>query len=98
MQYLKVAWIHDLDDEPSLIYSEIDDQRYETRKIEIYKDNSFGLADKNLEFGGTRLGLEAVPEIDEIKDDPQFVPLYISQDEFEDAWFEYLNYLSEKIN
>jgi hypothetical protein len=98
MQYLKVAWIHDFDDEPSLIYSEIDDQRYETRKIEIYKDDSFGLAGKTLEFGGTRLGLEPVPEIDEIKDDTQFVPQYITPDEFEGAWSEYLNYLSDKTN
>lgn len=98
MKYLKVAWIHDFDDEPSIIYSEIDDSRFEKRKIEIYKDDSFGLADQNLEFGGTRLGLEPIPEIKEIKIDTQFIPQYISKDEFEETWLEYLNFLSERTN
>jgi hypothetical protein len=98
LQYQKVAWLHDFDGEPSLTYSEIDDRRNEIRKIKIYKDDSFGLAKKDLEFGGAMLGLEPVPEIDEIKDDPQFVLQYIRQGEFETARFEYLNCLSEKIN
>lgn len=93
MKYLKVNWIHDLDDEPSLLYSEIDENRYEIRKIEVYKDESFGLATATYEFGGTRLGFEPIPEIDKIKEDLQFIPTYITKEEFEIEWVRYLNYL-----
>ena len=97
MKYLRVAWIHDFDDEPSMIFSEIDNSRYEKRKIEIYSDDSFGLADQNLEFGGTRLGLEPIPEINEIKIDQQFIPEYISKEEFEDAWSQYLIFCQKRL-
>jgi len=96
MEYIKVAWIHDFDDEPILLYSELDDGRNEIRKIEVYRDDSFGIASKDFEFGGTLLGLEPVPSIDEIKDDAQFVPYLIDGDEFEDIWLKYVNFLIDK--
>jgi len=43
MEYLKVSWLHH-EDEPVYLYSEIDPQRFESRKIEIYPDGSFGIA------------------------------------------------------
>ena len=33
MKYIKVRWIHDFEDDPILIYSELDENRFETRKI-----------------------------------------------------------------
>ena len=74
MRYLKVIWVHDFDDEPILLYSEIDEKGLETRKIEVYRDDSFGIAAKGMEFGGTLLSLEPVPNLQEIKEDPQFLP------------------------
>lgn len=93
MECLKASWIHDLDDEPILTYHELDDNRNELRKIEIYKDESFGLADLTFEFGGARLGLEPVPTIDEINSDPEFVAQVINKEEFDEVWEEYNNYL-----
>jgi hypothetical protein len=93
MEYLKVSWIHDLKDEPILLYSEIDENRFEVRKIEIYKDDSFGLAMSAYNFGGTLLGLEPLPDISEIANDSQFIPQNISKDEFEEVWLEYTSLL-----
>ncbi len=93
MEYLKVSWIHEFMDEPTLFYSELDENRYEKRKIEIYKDSSFGLASENFEFGGAILSTEPVPTIVEIKNDSQFLPQIITRSEFEEIWGEYNNYL-----
>ena len=38
MQYVLVEWDHDLDDEPYLIYSELDASRCETRRVEFYRN------------------------------------------------------------
>jgi hypothetical protein len=94
MEYLQITWIHDFEDEPVLLYSEIDNDRNEIRKIEVYKDDSFGLATKNYEFGGTRLSLEPIPKIDEIAEDTQFITKTISKKEFDTIWHEYYNMLS----
>lgn len=94
--YLKVTWIHDFDDEPVLLYSEVDENNFESRKVEIYKDNRFGLAMHNYDFGGTLLGSEPVPAVSEIAEDPQFIPVSISKEEFEEIWVEYTFLLSLK--
>ena len=38
MEYVLVEWDHDLDDEPYLVYSELDEDRLETRKIEFFRN------------------------------------------------------------
>jgi hypothetical protein len=86
--YLKVEWIHDFIDEPILIYMELDYERNEIRKVEIYSNNKIGYADLNHEYAGTRLSLEPIPTIDEIVEDEQFKPVEISNEEFEKVWSE----------
>ncbi|RFS21192.1 hypothetical protein DVR12_17820 [Chitinophaga silvatica] len=93
MKYIKVTWIHDVEDDPILFYSEIDSERYEVRKIEIYIDESFGLASQNFEFGGAALGEMPVPSLDEIAENTEFLPFEILKEEFEEAWNKYSNYL-----
>ena len=44
MKYIKVRWLHDFDTDPIELYSETDKNNMELRKIEIYKDLSFGMA------------------------------------------------------
>ncbi|WP_353885443.1 DUF6881 domain-containing protein [Acinetobacter bereziniae] len=36
MQYLKVEWMHDFLDEPIFLYSELDKNRNELRKVEVF--------------------------------------------------------------
>jgi len=38
VRYVLAEWDHDLDDEPCLIYSELDGSRRETRRVEFYRN------------------------------------------------------------
>lgn len=86
MTYLKVKWIHSHPDEPFLLYSELDSDRMEVRKIEVFRDGSRDRASVSETSGRTRLGIGPVPSISEIALDPQFEPSEIDRDEFEEAW------------
>lgn len=86
MLYIKVEWRHAFPDMPVLLYSELDQDRWETRKIEIYADETMGWADAENEVGGSGLGQAAIPPLEEIASDPQFVPHAIRTDEFEAVW------------
>jgi len=86
MKYIFVKWVHNFDYEPVLLYSELDDSRFETRKVEIFPDGRKGYASETEEFGSTRLGTEPVPPISEIAKDPEFEPKEITRDEFEKIW------------
>lgn len=94
MEYLKISWLHPFKDEPELLYSEIDAQRYESRKIEIYPDGSFGIASPQFHFGGTALSGLVMPEIEEFSEDTQLISEQISAAEFEGIWNKYFNFLS----
>lgn len=50
MQYLLIEWDHDLDDEPYLVYSELDDGRREIRRVEFYRNGI------SFSYGGERGG------------------------------------------
>ncbi len=83
MTYIKVRWKHSILEEPELVYSELDDERWETRKVEIFPDGRRGHADKTESAGSTRLGLAPIPELEEIARDEQFEPEEITKQEFE---------------
>lgn len=83
LKYILLKWFHDLEDEPCEIYSEIDDQRYEVRKIEIYKNGTTYICDEKTIDPQIELGDVAFPEdLDEIDQDIQFFARYISKEEF----------------
>ena len=86
MQYLKVDWLHDFLDEPICIYSEIDDERYELRKIEKFRNGHLGFASENIQTGTTFLSEAIFPENEEIALDTQFQICVIYQIEFEELW------------
>ncbi|MBV9180528.1 MAG: hypothetical protein JO356_04390 [Acidobacteria bacterium] len=88
MTYIKCKWNHTHPDDPILLYSELDDERRESRKIEIFRDGKKGFADSDTEFGGSSLGLEPVPPLNEIAADYQFEPEVITKAEFELVWSE----------
>jgi hypothetical protein len=86
MKYIRVKWIDSLPNEPVALLSELDDDRYETRKLEIFGDGSVGRASADASDDRTLLGELPVPSIDEINSDPQFQAVEITQSEFEAAW------------
>ena len=86
MNYIQVKWKHSFSVEPVLIYSELDEERWEIRKVEVFPDGHRGCASAAGSFDGTRLGTEPVPPLTEIAADPQFEPSEISREEFERVW------------
>ena len=89
MEYLKVSWIHEDDNFPILLYSELDEERYEVRKIEIYRNDLFGLASLNCEYNGSILGAGPVPDTTEINKEPEFIVHETTKEEFEEVWMRY---------
>lgn len=86
MQYIKVKWIHSFPNEPIWLYSELDDDRWEIRKVYIFPDATIEYAGPDGNTGSTMLGLEPVPSLEEISTNPVFVAEEISAEEFEDVW------------
>lgn len=86
MKYIKVQWIHDFPDEPAWIYCELNDDSWETRKVEVFPDGTMGFASQAESAGTTELSVGPIPPIPEIAADPQFDPVEIAPQEFEDVW------------
>jgi hypothetical protein len=85
MDYIKVIWKHDLKEEPILLYSELDSNRWEVRKVEVFRDGSYGYAGDGQEHRA-RLGVVPVPSLAEIAQGPEFEPCQIRKEEFEAIW------------
>jgi hypothetical protein len=88
MKYVKVSWRHSHPDEPTLLYSDLDDARWETRKVEIFRNGKTGYASHTASGGPTRLGIVPTPPISIIASDPQFEPTEITREEFEEVWLQ----------
>jgi hypothetical protein len=86
MKYILVKWNHSLLDEPVLFYSELDKERWERRKVEVFSDGRISYADCSKSVGHTRLALFPIPELDKISVDKQFETTEITKDEFEEVW------------
>ncbi len=89
LTYERLEWIHDFEDEPCVIYSELDDERYETRKIEVYKDGRMvKVSEKQPECGSTGLAVQPIPSIEETNPitEEKSRAEEISVAEFADLW------------
>jgi hypothetical protein len=86
MQYLRVQWLHENPKEPIWLYSELDEDRWEIRKVEVFRDGTKGYASPTESDGRTFLGTLPVPALNNIGADPQFVPQEISKEDFEFVW------------
>lgn len=86
MRWIEVRWTHCDLDGPFVIYSELDDERWEQRKIEMFRDGRIGYADSAEEAGGSSLGLEPWPDIGMLGKEPEFEIAEISEGDFEARW------------
>jgi hypothetical protein len=85
--YIRVRWLHSSPDDPVDLWSELDADREEVRKVEIWSGGRVGYA-TNEEVGGTRLGELPVPLLNEINLDPQFQAEAITKADFEKCWID----------
>jgi len=84
--YLRVRWEHDFAEDPVDMISEIGPDGCERRKVEFFRDGRLGWADEEREVGGTGLGQVAVPPLEEINAQEEFVASRVEAVEFEQAW------------
>ncbi|MBJ7553139.1 DUF6881 domain-containing protein [Marinomonas spartinae] len=84
--YLYSKWINAPKDQPKEFYSELDAERYETRKVEVFSDDKLNYASATKSTCETRLGEIPVPPTNEITDDPEFDTKEISKEAFEEIW------------
>ncbi len=84
--YLLVKWKHEHPDEPGELYSELDEGRWERRKIDIFPDGRWGYADEYEEAGGTMLGEAPTPSVEQINANPEFEAEEIDPADFEKLW------------
>lgn len=86
MKYIRLYWIHDRRDMPVWLISELDEENWETRKVEIWRGGAKGYADRQTSFGSTGLAQVPLPPFREIAGLPQFELEEISRAEFEREW------------
>lgn len=88
LTYLKVRWLHDDPAYPVLLLSELDERRYEVRKVEIYAGGRIDIASAQEQVGHAEPGQVAVPPEEEIANDRAFSVEALGRAEFEQAWAE----------
>jgi hypothetical protein len=86
MRYLRVQWLHSDTDEPVTLYSELDEEGWEVRKVEIFRDGRIGFASTIEESGSTILREKPFPSLEAIAAEPEFRPVLISKEDFEAVW------------
>lgn len=89
MEYIDVHWKHQDNEDPVRLVSEIGEDRFELRKLEFFADGTTDVASGGRETARTRLGLVALPSLEEINQDQQFEGAFISRDEFEALWLKH---------
>jgi hypothetical protein len=91
MTYIDVIW-HSTDPaDPIRLASELDEQGYEVRKLEFFRNGIVGYADESGTANGCALGEVPVPSLSEINRDDQFSGMSISALAFEVLWAGRLN-------
>jgi hypothetical protein len=89
MEYIDVAWTHTYPSEPVRIVTEIDAERWETRKLEFFADGRVGWASGDASRHDTTLDEEQMPSLKEINGTPNFEAVAMDEVEFEALWLEH---------
>ena len=92
MHYIRTFWHHDNPDFPTVLMSEMDAERFETRKLEIYASGRLAWAGPGEAKGSdpqhvsTELGYVPLPPDAEIAANPEFTLEVIDAQEFAFHW------------
>nr|WP_139279180.1 hypothetical protein [Seinonella peptonophila] len=66
-------------------YIEIDQKRFETRKVETYQNQEFCYTSEEIELG-TYLSPLPTPTLEELEEDEEIEVVRITKEEFEKVW------------
>jgi hypothetical protein len=86
MKYIKVSWTHTSPTDPVLLYSELNSELLELRKVEVYADGTYGYADSAECHHSMGLSIEPLPPFSEIRAQSEFALSEISATDFEEIW------------
>ena len=87
MKYVRLKWNHTNPDEPVWIFSELDSDGKEVRKIECFRNGFCDIAAAGASSGTAALMTLPLPDLSALaRRDPEFIPLVITKEEFEEVW------------
>jgi len=87
MKYIRLKWNHTNPDEPVWIFSELDSSGKEVRKIECFRNGFCDVATATQSSGTAALVTLPLPDLTMLaKRDPEFEPVIITEEEFEQVW------------
>lgn len=86
MKYIRLKWNHTNPDEPVRIFSELDADDKEIRKIECFRNGFCDIATASGSSGTAALMTLPLPDLRVLARDPEFTPVEISKDQFEEVW------------
>ncbi len=87
MKYYRTHWIQNSADFPTWIFSEVDKNRLDTRRLEIFNDGSAKYFDSQTPF---EIGVSQYPEnLDEVNEEGELFIEEITLEEFEEALSHY---------
>jgi len=87
MKYIRLKWNHTNPDEPVWLFSEVDADGKEVRKIECFRNGFCDVANDKVSSGTARTHDPAATRLSALaRRDPEFVPVEITKEEFEEVW------------
>ncbi len=86
MKYIRLKWNHTNPDEPVWIFSELDPEGREIRKIECFRNGFCDIATASGSSGSTALMSMPLPDLRVLARDPEFTPVEISKEQFDEVW------------
>ncbi len=86
MKYIRVKWNHTNPDEPVWLFSELEEDGTEVRKIECFKNGFCDFAKPGESSGTTKLSTQPLPQLEVLAKDAEFEPVEITKEEFETVW------------
>jgi hypothetical protein len=86
MKYIRLKWNHTNPDEPVYIFSELDDNGKEVRKIECFRNGFCDVANSEVRSGTAALTTLPLPPLSVLTRDPEFKGVEITREEFEKVW------------
>jgi hypothetical protein len=86
MKYIQLKWNHTNPDEPVWIFSELDTNGKEVRKIECFRNGFCDVATETASSGTAALMTLPLPDLSVLARDPEFTPVEITKEQFEEVW------------
>ena len=87
MTYEKTQLLYQSSFDLVLEFCEIDEARWEVRKVEVFADGSMTWADESTPLDAkTRLSDQRTPKMEHMKPDPELITELITPEAFEEIW------------